>query len=178
MSAMNALKVLLVNHVMIDLAKEYGKSCCSLVEPEAGYCLTIRFVPEDAIVFKCDSFPNTGEVFFNGRSGECKRADYVLVSESEKVIMIFELQKSNRKTAHEITAQLKGAKCIVDYCESISSEFLGMHDIFCGFTYRYYKSINTAPRKRAFGKEEKPANQTPETARIIPGSSIPFDFLM
>ena len=178
MGANNALRMLLVDDVVVPLRNEYGKNYCYLSESEADYTFRISYVPDDALVIRCDRFPNTGEVFFKGQNDECKRADYVLVSESKKVIMFFELKRSSDSAPlKKVIAQLKGAKCVMDYCASLSSSFLREHDIFVGYTYKYYKAVYTASRKRAFA-DTKTSNTSPETARTLPGDYAAFDWLL
>jgi len=178
MGADKALRKILVDRALVPLTQEYGNNICTLSETESNYTFAIRNVPNDALIIKCDRFPTTGDKFFRGKNQECKRADYVLISESEKVIMFFELKRSNKSaSAKDITAQLKGAKCIMDYCASISSAFLEEHDIFDGYIYKYYKGAYKSPQKRPFGKDNKPDNSTPETARILPGDSAAFGWL-
>ena len=178
MGANRALRTLLVDDVIVPLSNEHGKNHCYLVESEANYTLKVSHVPDDALVFKCDRFPNTGVVFFKGKNDECKCADYVLVSESEKVIMFFELKHSLKSVTFKKTiAQLKGAKCIMDYCASLSSSFLGEHDIFNGYAFKYYRGIQKSSRKRGFANN-KPPNTSPETARTLPGRYSAFGWLL
>ena len=178
MSAVNALKTILVDDVIVPLKKEYNKSCCILPEEQEEYSYKIRSVPDDLLAFKIDKFPNTGRAFFSGGNNECMKADYALVSDSEKIIMILELMKSKIKTNKEVVAQLKGAKCILDYCASISSAFLGKSDIFAGYTYRYYKVVFGMSQKRPFNQGQKADNFTPESCRILPGRDTSFKGLL
>ena len=177
MSAVNALKTILVDDVIIPLTKEKSKNCCVLSEAKANYSYEIHSVPDDMLVIHCDKFPDTGK-FFKGKNNECKRADYVLISDSERAIMIFELIKSNSKSAGKVTDQLKGAKCILDYCESISLEFLGKNDIFVDYTYRYYKVVSTMAKKRAFSEYERTENTKPELHKKLSGSFARFEWLL
>jgi len=179
MGAYNALLKILADKIVISLSLNHGKYCCKLQETESDYSFELWDVPKDAIIIKCDKFPNTGEVFFKGKENECKRADYALVSESDKTIMIFELKRSNGSTeTKNITAQLKGATCILNYCASISSFFLDEHGIFDGFIYKYYKGIHNLSQKRAFGDTAKIDNTKPDTARIIPGKYSSYKWLL
>ena len=179
MSAVNALRKLLVDDVIVPLTKEdYDKWSCVLPEEQANYSYKIRSVPDDMLAFKSDKFPNTGRAFFSGKNNECMKADYVLVSDSEKIIMIFELMTTKAKTNEEVVAQLKGAKCILDYCASISSAFLNERNIFAGFTYRYYKIVFGMSEKRPFKQVKKSENSTPESRRILPGHDTSFKGLL
>ena len=176
MSAVNALKKLLVDDVVVYPTKVGGNSC--ILHEEEKYSYKIRSVPNDSIAFKSDKFPNTKEVFFSGEKNECKRADYVLVSDSKRTVMIFELMQSKIKTNEEVIAQLKGARCILDYCASISSAFLNEKDIFADYDYRYYKVVFGMSQKRSFSGWKKSDNSTPESRRILPGRDTNFKDLL
>ena len=176
MGANRALRELLVNDAILQLTEKHGKMSCFLPEDKANYGFDLLGLPCDALIIKCDRFPTTKNVFFKSDNKECKRADFVLVSESEKVIMFFELKKSQKSAkATDIVAQLKGAKCVMDYCESLSSSFLDEHDIFEGYTFRYYRGVIT--KKRAFA-DRSASNYTPETARTLSGSNTAFGWLL
>ena len=178
MGANRALRELLVNDAILQLTEKHGKMSCFLPEDKANYGFDLLGLPCDALIIKCDRFPTTKNVFFKSDNKECKRADFVLVSESEKVIMFFELKKSQKSAkANDIVAQLKGAKCVMDYCESISSSFLGEHCIFKDYIFKYYKGFVNTPQKYPFAKQ-KTSNNTPETARTLSGSSAWFGKLM
>ena len=178
MGAGNALRSLISDNASVPLIISEGKCFCVLTEVESDYDFTVYNPPNDAIIIKCDKFPTTGNVFFKGKNKESKRADYVLVSESEKVLMFFELKRSkSSSSAKNVVAQLKGAKCIMDYCESISSSFLNENRIFLGFEHKYYKGYYTSPQKRSFERKEEPDNRTPETARILRGKDAQFSSL-
>jgi len=98
-------------------------------------------IPEDSIIIKCDMFPNlkpeSPTLFFKGNKSMRRRADYALVSESKKMIMFFELKKDSTNVK-KIISQLKGAKCVIDYCEIIAEMFWEEKKIFGGFKCSYY----------------------------------------
>ena len=178
MGAIDSLKKLIVDDAVVSLTQEYGKNKCVLTESQSDYSFTIHSLPDDVLIVKCDKFPTTKEVFFKSENMECKISDYVLVSESKQVIMFFELKRSNRSSsAKEIAAQLKGGKCVMDYCESIIDSFLGEREIFCGFRRKYYKGISMPSKKRPFRRNENLDNTTPENARMLLGSAVNFSYL-
>ena len=178
MGAYHALKRLLVDDVILPLAEMHEKKFCVLMEIEAGYKFTIRGLPDDTLIIKSDRFPTTKDVFFKSDHMECKRADYVLVSESEKIIMFFELKRSTKTASmNDVIAQLKGSKCVMDYCELISAAFLGEYRIFNGYTLKYYRLIAITSRKRPF-KNQQHSNNSPEDARTITDKNISYGGLL
>ena len=109
---------------------------------------------------------------------ECKRADYVLVSESNQIVMYFELKNSNKSASYkEIVAQLKVARCVVDYMQSIATQFLNEPMIFKNYTHLYYKGIINTVRKRSFSKIDT-NNISPEFPRTLTGSYAAFGHLL
>ena len=178
MGATHAMKALLVDAALLPLVRYQGKDACTLLEYDANYSFIIRDLPSDTLVIKYDRFPSTKDVFFKSEHSECKRADYILISESNKVVMYIELKHSNKSAASkDIVAQLKGAKCVVDYMQSIAMQFLGEPMIFADYTHLYYKGIIKAPRKRSFGRTEL-LNTSPEFPRTLAGSFASFGHLL
>ncbi|MCE1185044.1 MAG: hypothetical protein LWW92_05495, partial [Rhodocyclales bacterium] len=64
----------------VALGEQYGRHFVTLREPQAPDSqVTVRNLPPDTIAIKVDAFASPDAVF-NGKNGECKRADYVLIS--------------------------------------------------------------------------------------------------
>lgn len=106
MSDMEILSALLCESAMIPLENEHGKPIIKLQEIGVkGSVVCIRNLPSDAIVIKADDFPAPIN-FFKGNKGECKRTDFIIISEERKVILYVEL-KSGEKDASHIVKQLK-----------------------------------------------------------------------
>lgn len=85
MQDMEILSQLIKNTVLVPLQDDHGKRFVKLSEPQAPDSIaTIRNLPSDALVIKVDTFPSPEKVF-NGRKGECKRADYVIITAEKKV---------------------------------------------------------------------------------------------
>ena len=132
MDAATALKTLTSSCSIIDLKYEHGEAVLFLPEPASDYKLNIKKPPQDIYVIRYNRFPDTNR-FFCGGNLECKRADYILISDTDSTICILELKRSNKSaTCQEIIAQLKGAKCIIDYFESAADAFLNQKDILKG----------------------------------------------
>ncbi|MEA5576267.1 Coq4 family protein [Anabaena sp. UHCC 0451] len=77
---------------------------------------------------------------FNGSKGECKRADFIIVADTDrkKVILCIEM-KAKVDTAKEwtIIQQFKGAKCFVEYFKKIGKEFWGQTKFIDSYVYRF-----------------------------------------
>ena len=89
-----------------------------------NYSITLRDVPLNTIAFKADSFP-VPQQFFKCTRGICKRADFVVIvdDKNDKWIIYIEMKRSELLDLIEIEQQLRGAKCLVEYCRSIGQEF-------------------------------------------------------
>jgi len=176
MNTKDTLQKLLHSNAIAPVVMDRGQHSVTLVEET--YNFTLRHIPNDSIVIKCDKFPNLcalGQEFFLNENGECKRADYALISESSNVIMFFELKKSKRSSKRaDAILQLKGATCVVNYCGLIAAEFLNKPRIFDGFLYRYYIVHHDSLRKRSFREDRPIDNSTPHMPRIIGGAFMAF----
>ncbi|CAN2041057.1 hypothetical protein GMMP15_260015 [Candidatus Magnetomoraceae bacterium gMMP-15] len=124
---LNILYELIRKDAMISIEDgDYGKKAVTLSEPKCedhkGYSVVIRNMPENAVVIKADAFPSPSKIFSNSR-GECKRADFVIITNIEKrarnLIIFIEIKKGKGGSEKEIIQQLKGAQCVVAYCRSI-----------------------------------------------------------
>jgi len=146
------------------------------------YEFRIDKVPENSFAIKCDMFPVLNEkkivTFFRGEKGECKRADYALICESEKRIMFFEITKSSNKTVSEAILQLKGAKCIIDYCEIIAEMFWKEGKIFGGFQCTYYIIYLSMTPRHSFNRRNTTNSSDIDNPRQIVGSSAIFNALL
>ncbi|MDR1689349.1 MAG: hypothetical protein LBS21_12155 [Clostridiales bacterium] len=181
MNEVKTLKKLLNENSILPIKTDSNnKRYYELTEPKFDYSIKISNPPNDTIVLKCDSFPDTSN-FFRGKSGECKRADYIVFSESENAVLIMELKYSKDSSSNkDIIAQLKGAKSILDYCKSIAASFLGNEDFLENYEHRYYKVLSVV-QPRAFSdikNKNHYKNDIPENARTIHGKYIPFSKLL
>ena len=122
MSAIDLLREILHDNAVIPFSRD-GKSV-DLRENETAF--TIRGLPEDSIAMKADKFP-APENFFWGTSGENKRADFIIISETptKKWIIYIEMKGEGRDCNSEIIKQLKGAQCVIAYCRSVAERFHG-----------------------------------------------------
>jgi len=180
MSTTDTLRILISDNAVIPIVQCLGRNACVLKESEFNYKFTLRDIPADSFIIRFDKFPDTSDVFFKSKNMECRKADYALVSESEKVIMFFELKRSSRSysSSKNPIAQLKGACCIMDYCEIIADSFLGVSKMFDEFTRRYYIIHCKSSSKRAFSVEDRVDNRVPENAMKYGGAFATFKWLI
>lgn len=88
MTDMDILSQMIKDSALVQLGDNYGKPFVKLIESQAPDSLaTINHLPADSIVIKADEFRSPNDVF-KGEKGECKRADYVLISEEKNVLFI------------------------------------------------------------------------------------------
>ena len=178
MDAVKALKRLINKNAVVPIENN-GKQCSfKLIESQPNYALVVTKCPDDVLIIKCDDkFPAPTNIF-KGEKGECKRADYIIVSSKEKSMLIIELKHSDNSKAKDIEQQLRGAKCFLDYCESIISSFWGDTNILCEYDERYFKYIHCS-RKRSFKPEaDKTKNNSPDRFGRIYDKVVPFGKLI
>lgn len=109
-------------------------------EPPANYSVTIRGMPNDdeVIIIKADFFSSPNAVF-KGEHGECKRADFVIIADTDKkkVILCIEMKGGKGGLEKDIIQQLKGSQCFVAYCREIGQSFWNQQDFLKGYQYRF-----------------------------------------
>ncbi len=137
------LKEMLKETALVPLEDHpYGKKNSKQVtlSEQGFYSVSIKGLPaeDQVIVFKTDDYPAPSHIF-KGNKGECKRADFVIICDTEaiKIILFIELKaKSNTSPAKHIIQQLKGAQCVVKYSQEIGKLF--WDPLFLdGFQYRF-----------------------------------------
>lgn len=147
MSDIAILKEMLLRSATVPLEPDrYDKGMMvRLCEPKStdhtGYSVEIRGLPnqEDCVVIKADEFPPTLK-FFQGTKGERKRADFIIVANNnnKNVIICIELKAEKQtKPPSEIIQQLKGAQCVIGYCQQIAKHFWGQAQFLEGYEYRF-----------------------------------------
>lgn len=139
MNDIEVLKKMLIPSVLVPLQHEQdNRSSVKLTDLQAQTAVTIKGLPQNTVVLRAEVFipyadaedsnadveDRKNSCFFNGSKGECKRADFVIVSSGTKKWIIFiETQRGNYKSCKEVVQQLKGALCLINYCRSIGKEF-------------------------------------------------------
>lgn len=163
----NTLVEMIKGNACVELQQLYGKHFAELKEPDTrNSCVTIRNVPADSLVIKVDNVKAPNNVF-NGKKGECKCADYVIISEEKQRIIFIEMKKTKASWT-DIVHQLIGAQCFMKYCQEIGRAFW-KEDIFLNdYQHRFVCIAHTSIPKRPTNIERRDiAHSTPETALKI-----------
>jgi hypothetical protein len=167
MSDIPILKEMLQDSATVSLELDnYGKEMVRLHEPpkadHAGYDVVVRGMPneENCVVIKTDDFIPSSK-FFQGTKGELKRADFVIIAiiKGVKVIICIEL-KATKKTSPtvEIIQQLKGAQCVIGYCQQIAQQFWGETNLLKDYEYRFVTVRDISiPKKTSKTKKDPTA---------------------
>jgi len=162
MRDMEILSELLQESALVPLEHEYGKPVIKLQEAGVKDSVSfVRNVPSDVIVIKADSFP-APIAFFRGDKGECKRADFIIISEEKKVILYVEI-KSGEKDAGHIIKQLRGAACVVSYCQEIGKRFWSQSTFLEGYEHRFIGLINLSISKKPSRHKSRALHDSPES---------------
>lgn len=105
-------------------------------------------------MIKLDEFFDVRKIF-TGSKGECKRADFIIIANtnSEKVILCLEIKKG-RDSNPSITKQLKGAECFVSYCREIGRLFWNQPDFLQDYQYRFVSIKNISISKTSMSSRK------------------------
>ncbi len=134
---------LLHEDALIEHGDDYGRPFVKLAEPDVlGSVAVVRNIPEDAVVIKTDQFPAPLQ-FFKGSKNENKRADFMIISPSKKVVLYIEL-KAGKKESSFVEKQLKGAACVFAYCKEVGQRFWGRCEFLEGYEHRFVGIVNTS----------------------------------
>ena len=120
--------------------------------------VTVIGVPNNLIVVKGDRFMPVlidprkggtlyqGPAFFKQDSGTGKRADYILLDEDGKRVVILELSEGS-KTGKTVRFQLVGTHAVLDYIRRVGAHFFGLDfEEFVGkdYTCRFVGALQTS----------------------------------
>jgi hypothetical protein len=150
MTDIEILKEIIQNTARVPLEEDiYGNGKRTVILTETNlpnsktnppnYSVTINGMPDDdqVIVIKSDNFVEPKAVF-QGSKGECKRADFVIIANTDKKKVIFCIElKSGDPDNKEIIQQLKGAYCFTIYCREIGKIFWEEPDFLEDYEYRF-----------------------------------------
>ena len=156
-----------------------GPSSVELEDIQANTTVKITGLPDDSIVIRAESF-KAPCCFFKGSQGERRRADFVIVSDNgnrKRWIICIEVQKGapKNKERSRVIAQLKGAACVVKYCQCIGKEFWKENDFLNDYEFRFISMVHTNMDKRPTQyKMPKSSGGSPENFLRIPGRSHRF----
>ncbi len=171
-----------LNRMIKDTAKislddhHDGRKKIVLIEHgTTGSELEIHNIPHDAIVIDVDSSFENSNLFASG-AGECKRSDYIIVSESAKIVLFIEMKNGNPNTK-DIIKQLKGGLCVFEYFQSVAREFFSEN----GFLSEYkkcfvaFKQVNLVKKKTTIDKLATGLHSSPENLlRVSWAKTIQF----
>lgn len=147
MPDMEILSQMIKDTAMVQLQNEYGKALVKLREPQTpDSSTTIRNLPADAVVIKVDAFRSPDDIF-NGGYGECKRADYVIISATKKCIIYIEMKRT-KDGWNQIVKQLLGAQCFIKYCQEVGKEFWNENEFLNGYKSRFISIGHTSIAKK------------------------------
>ena len=149
MNDIQILQEMLSSDSKVPLQRAHDKSSVELKDEKSGGTATIRGLPQDSIVIRAEDFENPLTIF-SGSKGECKRADFVIVSseDTKKWIVCIETKTRKSKAEAHIKAQLKGAQCFIGYCRCIGRSFWGSNAFLDGYQYRFVSIGHTNVHKR------------------------------
>lgn len=186
--ALSDLEIL--NEMIKDSSKaaieedQYKNRFVTLCEPQIPTCrFKIKRLPPEAVVIKVDDFKSP-DMIFTGNKNECRRADYAIVGNTTKGLVIIYIEmKKTKGSQKEIIDQLKGAECFIAYCREIGKTFWEKKDFLAGCQRRFISiaHIPIAKRTTRPPKFESPMRQkhdTPEKMmKITWANKIYFDKL-
>jgi len=145
-----------------------------------SYSIKIKGLPKEIFILKADEFPALLN-FFKGSQGECKRADYIILTniKNQKIAIFLEL-KSGNPDNKDIINQLKGAFCLYKYLQNVGqifwreTNFLTDYEIKFAVIKEISQKIKLKKQPSNF-KRENLASQIPLDNSNIP--DIPKYFL-
>jgi hypothetical protein len=171
------LRDLISMHAQIPLSMHYSKYTLELLEPGVASSVIIRNVPADTVAIKADRFSSPDHVF-QGNKGECKRADFILISEEKRRIIFIEMKKT-KAPFQEIVKQLKGASCFIAYCQHIGMNFWSQAKFLSNYEHRFVSIGHTSIVKNKTRVDKGVSvHDTPENAlKIFSPSYLEFNRL-
>jgi hypothetical protein len=139
-----------------------GNNKKKVIKKEQEYSVAIHGMPNDdeVIIIKADTFSSPDKVF-QGNNGECKRADFVIIANTDKkkVILCIEM-KAGKADNTKIIQQLKGAQCFVAYCREIGQLFWNNPNFLKDYEYRFISikdiSISKKPSRTNTAIHDRP----------------------
>jgi hypothetical protein len=172
--------------VALEHKREYKRDryLLKLTETQDSYSFIVNGMPkpDEVIVIKLDKFFDVRTIF-TGSKGECKRADFIIIANTnlEKVIICLEMKKKGDSNI-SIVKQLKGAECFVSYCREIGRSFWNKLDFLQGYQYRFIsvKNISISKTTTSSGKssQKNEIHDQPEKMLKISAKEMHFQELI
>ena len=185
MNDIEILEDMLSSRSRVSLQHDGSWFFVELEDTQAKTNVKIKNIPHNSIVVRTDTFEFRHPVFA-GSKDEGKRADFVIVSNenAKKWMICIEIKRGNIQQS-EVTAQLRGAQCIMDYCKSIGREFWSTTGFLSGYEYRFVGiarlSIQIQPTRSGTsgGSSRRNLHNRPEAfLRILGRQSLYFNELI
>lgn len=172
MADCNVLKRMFNPDVLIALVDYHGKKKVILEEPQTTDSTVAVFnIPDDAVVVDLDRAFNN-EKLFAGSQGECKRADFLLISEQQQKVIFIEMKRGKAKEG-DIIKQLTGSLCAFEYCQRIADAFFNEADFLAGYQKRFVSltHIGSIKTRTSIGRKQQvvPVHDKPERMMKISG---------
>ena len=172
LSDIDILKEMINKQATVQLKEQQDgtrlKYSVTLTEPQHSYSVTIDRMPKDdkVIVIDVDTYFPAPKKIFTGSKGECKRADFVIVTNTgtEKIILCLEIKKRTDSKS-TIIKQLTGAQCFVAYCKEIGKAFWNKHNFLDAYQYRFV-SIGHISISKKKTQSESSINNNPDSKEI------------
>jgi len=164
MPDIDILNQMIKDSAKVQLSNHYDRMKAELTEPNHPSSSTVIYnIPDNAVIIRADAF--SSDSVFKGSNGECKRADYIIVSNAagKKVVVYIEM-KTTRGSRSQIIQQLKGAQCFLTYCREIGKTFWNEPDFLKTYAQRFVSIGHTSIPKRktsisrSAGKHDRPDN--------------------
>jgi hypothetical protein len=135
----------------------------------------IKNLPQNVFVFKADAFPQP-QILFNDVKQVRKRADFILIASEAngKNRIVFIEMKKNKDNSHEITSQLRGAACVMDYCNSVLRRFWNDSAAVNNYEERYVTISSNQGKRPTRITNNEPLHDTPEKKLRLTGLSFTY----
>lgn len=182
MTDIRLLEQMIKDEAKVALEDRNGKRYVTLSDPQCPRgSVAIAGVPDNAIVIKADKFNSPYSIFSNSK-GECKRADFIIAAETtqKKVILCIEMKAKRYYSKTEVIQQLKGARCLLSYCQEIGKEFWGKQDFLDEYVYRFISigNLSIAKHRTRINRHAVPHDSPERMLKIdCPNSRIEFNLL-
>ena len=152
---------LIADKALIEKVARYELNTVSLEETKENVKFEIRGIPDDAFVIKLDKYFSVDSIF-KGNHGECKRADFIIVSHEDKKIIYIEMKKS-KDNLNSIEKQMYGAKAFILFCKSIVKLFWNNSKFLDKYKERFVIIHHIPMNKRAIKTDiKKLVNMIPQ----------------
>ena len=158
-----------------------GRPSVELSDLQSGTSVEIKGLPDNSIVIRAEDFTNPLSIF-NGTMGECKRADFVIVTNDDSIgkwIVCIETQEMDSKLASHVIQQLKGAYCFISYCKCIGKYFWEFDEFLNDYEFRFVSIVDinfniSRRRTEPFVSKGKPHDDPKLFLKISRRSKIYF----